>query len=251
MTNFLKDLTMAGVKWELSDNSIGFMESLGELSAISGDNSGRTRVASSVVPPTAPVTPISVETVAAMATRPTNTAALIRMIAEFNHPLRAAVTNVVVPHIAKNPRGIMVITDIPSSDDDASGQILSGAAGELFDKMIGAIGLNRDSVYITPLLFWRTPGGRTPTENELALARPFVNQLIELTEPKIILTLGTLAAAQMVGADLMRDCGGEFTMSGGIKVFPIYHPNYLILKPDGKQIVWATLQNVQKLLKSA
>ena len=125
--------------------------------------------------------------------------------------------------------------------------MLSGAAGELFDKMIGAIGMSRTTVSISPILFWRTPGGRTPTRMELDLARPFVNRLVELLEPKVIITLGTLAAAEIAGIDLMHNHGAETVGQGGIRIFSIYHPNYLILKTAAKQDVWAVLQKLQNL----
>lgn len=242
--DFLRDLVMAGVKWELSDETVGFVVE-------SAPAAPRVRtISNNVVPPISPVSTVSVETACAMAERPTTTAVLCRMIDEFNHPLRAGVSNVVVPHVAPNPNGILVITDIPSSEDDATGQILSGPAGDLFDKMIGAIGMSRESVSISPILFWRTPGGRTPSRMEMDLARPFIDRLIELTEPKIIITLGTLAAAEIANIDLMRNHGAETAGPGGARVFSIYHPNYLILKTAAKQDVWTVLQNVQKLLKT-
>ena len=242
--DLIKDLVMAGVKWELSDETVGFVVESAPVAT------SRVRTVSNVVPPISPVSTVSIETANAMAERPTTTAVLTRMIDEFNHPLRACVSNVVVPHIAPNPNGVLVITDIPSSEDDATGCVLSGMAGELFDKMIGAIGMSRESVSISPILFWRTPGGRTPTRNELDLGRPFVNRLIELTEPRIIITLGTLAAAEIAGVDLMRNHGAETILPNDIHVFSIYHPNYLILKSAAKQDVWVALQKVQNLLKN-
>lgn len=245
MDNLLKDLVMAGVQWELVETSIGFMEMVSH----STPTPPRTRIAS-VVPPMAPATPMDIETASAMASRPTTMDALNRMILEFNHPLRGGATNVVVPDVAPNPNGLVVITDIPSSEDDVSGKILSGVAGELLDKMLAAIGMSRENVSIMPLMFWRTPGGRTPTRIELDLARPFVNRAIELLEPRIILTLGTLAASEIADADLMKNHGAEVVLANDIHVFPIYHPNYLILKPGSKGDVWNVLQNVQKMLKN-
>lgn len=249
MNDLLRDLFMAGVRWELSENSVGFMEMMTRASADAAANA-RTRTAHTIVPPVSPVLPVSIETANAMAARPTTTEALDRMIGEFNHPLRGGVSNVVPPHCAPNPNGVMIITDIPSSDDDAAGKIMTGAAGELLDKMLSAIGLSRDTVSITPLLFWRTPGGRTPSRTELELARPFVNRFIELAEPKIIITLGTIAASEIAGADLMHAHGVPVDLPNGVRVFPIYHPNFLILKPASKREVWGVLQNVQNLLKN-
>ncbi|MCR5194621.1 MAG: uracil-DNA glycosylase [Alphaproteobacteria bacterium] len=249
MITQLQDLALAGVKWELEEAAFGQIQADIDSGAVV-QTTERTRLASSVVPPIAPVVPVSVETAVSMSMRPTNIESLVRMISEFNHPLRSGATNVVMPNIAKCPSGLMVITDIPSNEDDASGHILTGKTGELFDKMLAAIGMSRDTVTITPLIFWRTPGGRTPTENELALSRPFVNRMINLLEPRIIITLGTLAAAQIAGIDLMKHHGDKIVLDNDVLVFPIYHPNYLMLKPTAKQSVWTVLQNVQNLLKN-
>ena len=75
--------------------------------------------------------PITLDTVKSMVTRPVDTDSLVRMIGEFNHPLRSGATNVVLPNIAIKPNGLLIITDLPSSDDDLSGKILSGAAGAM------------------------------------------------------------------------------------------------------------------------
>jgi len=246
MDNYLQDLVLAGVKWELTDVSVGFMEMVAHANA---PVPARTRTAT-VVPPISPASPMDIDTAVAMSLRPTTMDALVRMIGEFNHPLRAGATNVVAPHVATNPNGLVIITDIPSADDDASGNILSGAAGELLDKMLGAIGMSRENVSIVPLVFWRTPGGRAPTQIEMDLARPFINRAIELLEPRVILTLGTLAASAIAGVDLMKSLGVDTVIQNDIHVVPIYHPNYLILKPTAKAPVWTALQNVQKMLKS-
>ncbi len=258
----LRDLDLAGVRWELSEYPFATAAAVA-AATVSGAPSpapqpasapvapAANRVATSVVPPVKPVVPMSVETAAAMAARPADMAALNRMISEFNHPLRSAATNVVLPHVAKNPSGLVIVTDVPSADDDASGQILSGAAGELLDKMIAAIGLSRDSVSIVPIVFWRTPGGRTPSDSELALARPFLDRVLELLQPRVILTLGTLPAAIIANASLPRDHGAQTTTDKGTVCVPIYHPNYLMLKPDAKRAAWTALQTVQNLLKSA
>ena len=116
--------------------------------------------------------------------------------------------------------------------------------------MLGAIGESRETVSILPLIFWRTPGGRTPTRMEMDLARPFVNKALELLEPRVILTLGTLAASEIAGTDLMKNLGADVIIQNDVHVFPIYHPNYLILKPTVKAPVWTVLQNVQKMLKT-
>lgn len=254
----LRDLVLSGVKWEITDIPMTLIEKIkaanakAEIEKADGmENKGMSRTPTSIVPPIAPEMPISVETASAMALRPSDLPALNRMIAEFNHPLRSGATNSVLPYIASESKGLLIVTDVPSGDDDASGNILSGAAGDLLDKMLLAIGLARKNVFITPLVFWRTPGGRTPNRNELDLARPFVNKFISLAKPRVILTLGTLSASEIAGATLPKEHGNVINLENGVICVPIFHPNYLILKPAAKRDAWNALQTVQKLLKNS
>lgn len=242
--NALQDLVLSGVQWEINENpNMPAPAEKPNQTTASGAH------ITTIVPPIAPVQTVSITTATAMAARPTDIESLCRMISEFNHPLRKGATNVVLPHIAPNPNGIMIITDMPSTEDDETGKILSGTNGDMIDKMLNAIEMGRDSVSIVPTLFWRTPGGRTPTSDEIALARPFVERIIEMTKPKIILTLGTLPASEFGNVQLAKNHGIPVDTTYGAKLIPIYHPNYLALKPSVKRDVWNVLQNVQNLLK--
>lgn len=253
----LRDLELAGIKWELADTPIMTPKPQKpvETTPITPRQTSATiiaeigRGANAVVPPVAPAQTMSMDTVRAMAARPTDMNTLNRMIGEFNHPLRTTATNTVCPHIGNGK--LMIITDIPSSEDDATGQILTGANGELMDKMLNAIGENRQTTSIVPMLFWRTPGGRTPTREELDMARPFVDRAIEIIRPRVILTLGTLPATEIAGINLAKAHGTPTTQENGVVIMPIFHPNYLILKPAAKRDVWNALQNVQNILKNA
>lgn len=244
----LEDLSMAGVMWEVSETpEIGGAKKAPYQQTFMDTKNAATNNKPIIIPPAAP---ISLETVKSMVTRPSDIDSLVRMVMEFNHPLRGGATNVVTPNIAKNPNGLVIITDMPSGDDDLSGKILSGSAGELVDKMLNAIEMSRDSVSIIPLLFWRTPGGRTPNREELDLARPFVDKMIEMLKPHIVITFGTLAAEEIGQTNLSANHGNEINCESEYKIIPIYHPNYLILKPSAKKDVWTALQNVQKMLKN-
>lgn len=245
-SNALRDLNMAGVRWELAETTSKPDAKKTPIQQNFTDISNRSASKPIIIPPSAPIT---LDTVKSMVTRPADIDSLVRMICEFNHPLRDCATNAVLPNIAKNPNGLLIITDIPSTEDDLSGNILSGNAGELIDKMLSAIEMSRQEVSIIPLVFWRTPGGRTPTREELDLARPFVDKMIEMLQPKIIITLGTLAATEIAQANLTSKHGTEIQNDSGYTIIPIYHPNYLILKPSAKREVWDALQNAQKLLK--
>lgn len=242
----LQDLSMAGVYWELTEEPIKQIKKqkpIQQSFQTSQDKSEKNII----VPPTAPIT---LDTVKSMIVRPETIEALTRMVAEFNHPLRSGATNVVLPNIASNPNGLLIITDLPSSEDDLSGNILSGNAGDMVDKMLSAIDMTRKNVSIIPILFWRTPGGRTPTREEIDLSMPFVEKMINMLKPRIIITFGTLATTEIAKSNLNDAHGKEITSENGYTIIPMYHPNYLILKPSAKRDVWSALQNVQKLLKN-
>ncbi len=243
--NSLSDLNMAGVRWELTENPA--KQDIKKTPIQQDLISSRADSKPVIVPPSAPIT---LDTVKSMVARPNDINSLVRMIAEFNHPLRAGATNVVMPNIATNPNGLLIITDLPSSDDDLSGKILSGPAGELTDKMLSAIEMSRENVSVVPLLFWRTPGGRSPNREELDLSLPFVNKIIEMLAPRVIITFGTLATSEIAKTNLTDMHGDEIISENGQKIIPMYHPNYLILKPSAKKDVWTALQNIQKLLKN-
>ena len=261
----VRDLALAGIKWELSDSPTASLKSsecrvqsadknkneqstknLNNGSGLANLNSELCTLNSTIVPPTAPAT---LDAAVQAAKSAENLAAVYDAIVSLNHPLKQFVKNTIQMHFG--PAGsLLIITDMPSSDDDSNEQILTGAAGELLDKMLSAIGMTRANVSIVPLLFWRTPGGRSATREELDLTRPFVLRAIELLRPNTILTLGTLAAAEISGAKLPKEHGQSMEFES-IPTIPIYHPNYLLLKPDAKRDVWDALQKLRNLLKTS
>ncbi|MBR6010651.1 MAG: uracil-DNA glycosylase [Alphaproteobacteria bacterium] len=245
--HILQDLNLAGVKWELTEEPAKTAVKKAPVQQ-NFPSSQPCQNQPVIIPAAAPVT---LDTVKSMVTRPSDTDSLVRMICEFNHPLRGGATNPVRPNIASKPNGLLIITDLPSADDDLSGNILSGNAGEMTDKMLNAIEMSRENVSIVPLLFWRTPGGRTPLREELDLSRPFVDKLIEMLNPRVIITFGTLATTEIAKTNLNDSHGDEIQDEKGCIIVPLYHPNYLILKPSAKKDVWVALQNIQKLLKTA
>ena len=207
------------------------------------------KTSNTIVPPISPVQTVSESTAVAMAARPTDLDSLCRMIAEFNHPLRGGATNVVLPWVAPKPNGLVIVTDMPGADDDATGKILSGPTGELMDKMLAAINMSREMVSIIPMLFWRTPGGRGPSRDEIILARPFVDRAIEMLAPRVILAIGSLPATELGNIQIARDHGKIVELDNGIKLVAMYHPNYILLKPAAKRDAWSVLQNIENLLK--
>ena len=123
----LRDLQLAGVQWEITDTPITMPKIQKQPTVSEPINEIRNmadvmRPINSVVPPIAPIQTISVDTAKSMASRPTDLNTLNRLIGEFNHPLRTTATNVVTMHIAQNPNGMIIITDMPSADDDSNGE---------------------------------------------------------------------------------------------------------------------------------
>jgi len=237
--NVLKSMALAGVEWELRDTRYETRDTNRE-SRIAGAAAGPARFA---VPKAA--APVSNESVLKKATLLASKPDVAAAVLEFTeHPLHKGAKNAVPPHISGTAK-ILAITDIPSREDDAAGKILSGAEGDLFDKMLGAIGLGRDMVSITPLVFWRPAGGRAPTADELSFCRPFIDRIIKDFSASAgkdgkILTLGALAAKEIAGAALPKDHGKVFG-----NVIPIYKPDFILQNPDVKKDVWAALKLIR------
>lgn len=222
--NILKSLAMAGVEWELESR-----DTKHEI---------RNTVAEFRAPkPAAPMSAVGIMEIALRLAASPDLVGGIRAFA--GHPLYAGAKNTVVPAGIRPSVRLLVVTDIPSLSDDSTGIILSGPEGELFDKMIAAIGLSRADVAVTPLVFWRPAGGRTPTADELKFCRPFVDRIIKETLPKKILLLGSLAAKEIAGANLPRDHGKQIE-----NMIPIYKPEFIIQNPAVKKEVWTALKLV-------
>lgn len=153
---------------------------------------------------------------------------------------------------------IMVIGEGPDRDDDAQGRPFVGPAGQLLDKMLASIGLSRaENVYITNVNFWRPPGNRNPSDEELALCRPFVDKHISLIKPKLIIAAGAVPTKALLNTSdsIMRLRGKKFDFtlpeaSDSIPLYPILHPAYLLKRPAEKARAWADLLMILSALRS-
>ena len=149
---------------------------------------------------------------------------------------------------------VMIIGEAPGADEDRIGEPFVGRSGHLLDKILQAVGLNRDDCYITNVLPWRPPGNRTPTDSEVAVCLPFLHRQIELVNPKIILLLGGSAAKALLNTtesvSQLRGRVLDYVAQNG-KVYPSltsYHPAYLLRTPAQKGKVWGDmLRLAQKL----
>jgi uracil-DNA glycosylase family 4 len=142
---------------------------------------------------------------------------------------------------------IMLIGEAPGKDEDAKGQPFVGRAGLLLDKMLGAIGLGEPDVYITNLVFWRPPGNRTPTPEEVQVCQPFVERQIELLAPDILIFLGNAAAKQLTGAtEGIMKLRGKWLDYGGVRAMATLHPAYLLRNPIAKRLAWRDLLAIRE-----
>ncbi len=144
---------------------------------------------------------------------------------------------------------IMVIGEGPGREEDQIGQPFVGQTGHLLDKMLAAIGLSRqDNTYITNVNFWRPPGNRNPTDEELEICRPFVDKHIALVQPQLIIATGAVPAKALLGLSdgIIKLRGKQMPLQIAdlkepIPVFPIFHPAYLLRRPLEKARAWHDL----------
>nr|WP_272906758.1 uracil-DNA glycosylase [Pseudochrobactrum asaccharolyticum] len=139
---------------------------------------------------------------------------------------------------------LMVIGDTPGRDDDLEGIPFSGPAGHMLERILAAINLKRDQVYLANTLPWRPPGNRPATPLELDLCRPFLDRQIELVAPKVIVALGDPAAKALTGSRepiyKLRGNWHSLTTAGAqtVAIMPSLHPDYLLRTPAQKRFAW-------------
>ena len=149
---------------------------------------------------------------------------------------------------------VMIIGEGPGANEDKEGLPFVGRAGQLLDKMLSAINLNREKVYITNVVNYRPPENRKPTDIEIERYLPFLKKHIEIVKPKIILLLGSTAMNAILGkTDVISKMRGkwyEFNINN-LKIYSIvsFHPAYLLRQPDQKKFSWIDLKMIREKLK--
>lgn len=152
---------------------------------------------------------------------------------------------------------IMVIGEAPGANEDKEGIPFCGMSGKLLDKALENIGLTREkNLYITNNLFWRPPGNRKPTPEELAMCSPFVEKHIALFDPKLLILAGSTSATSIlqknVGISKLRGDLYEYTnpyMKHSVPVIVTYHPSYLLRQPSQKKLVWQDLLMAKRYIE--
>jgi DNA polymerase len=143
-----------------------------------------------------------------------------------------------------NPRAALVfVGEAPGADEDAQGIPFVGRAGQLLTKIIEAMGLRRDDIYIANIIKCRPPGNRNPQPDEIASCEPFLIAQLDIIRPKVICALGTFAAQTLLKTkEPISRLRGRWQAYQGIPLMPTYHPAYLLRNANEKETVWKDVQ---------
>jgi len=148
---------------------------------------------------------------------------------------------------------LMVIGEAPGREEDLAGQPFLGPPGQLLDRMLAAIGLGSGDVHMTNMVYWRPPGNRKPTAQEMAACAPFLARQIELVAPDIVILLGEATARHMLGTSevitKLRGQWREITVGGRpIKAIATLDPAFVLKAAASKRQVWRDLQTIKGAL---
>jgi DNA polymerase len=145
---------------------------------------------------------------------------------------------------------LMIVGEAPGADEDAQGVPFVGRAGQLLTRIIEAIDLGREDVYIANVIKCRPPQNRNPDSDEVGTCEPFLFQQIALIKPKVIVALGTFAARTLLrSVDPISRLRGRVYEYRGATLIPTFHPAYLLRNPSAKRDVWEDMKLAKKLLK--
>ena len=151
---------------------------------------------------------------------------------------------------------LMLIGEGPGAQEDATGVPFCGASGKLLDKMFLSIGFDRSNLYITNVVFWRPPGNRNPTQDEIEICLPFLEKHIFLIQPKLIALVGGISASAVLRLDKgisslrgnIYEYSNQYLNNITIPAMPIFHPSYLMRQPKQKRLAWEDLQKIEEHL---
>jgi uracil-DNA glycosylase len=144
----------------------------------------------------------------------------------------------------------MFAGEAPGRDEDLQGEPFVGRAGQLLTRIIEAIGMQRQDVYIANVIKCRPPNNRNPEADEIARCEPYLIRQIALVQPRLIVALGTFAAQTLLKTKLpISQLRGRFHTYQGVKLMPTFHPAFLLRNPERKRAVWEDMQMVQRELR--
>ena len=154
-----------------------------------------------------------------------------------------------------NPQArVMFVGEAPGREEDIEGLPFVGRSGQLLNRMIAAIGLDRTSAYIANVIPWRPPGNRTPTPQETQICLPFIQRQIELVNPDVLVTLGNPSTQTLLSTreGIMKTRGKWLDYDTGtrvIRALATFHPAYLLRSPSYKRMAWQDLRSIAKALE--
>jgi len=154
-----------------------------------------------------------------------------------------------------NPDGrLMFVGEAPGAEEDRVGKPFVGRSGQLLDRMLAAIGLDRTHVYIANVVPWRPPGNRTPTPQEVSICKPFIEKQIELADPDILICLGGPSAQTLLNIKdgILKTRGRWFSYQTGrreTRAFATLHPAYLLRQPLQKRLAWRDFRALRRALE--
>ena len=161
-----------------------------------------------------------------------------------------SVTRTQVVFGSGNPAAqLLFVGEAPGFDEDKQGLPFVGAAGQLLTKIIEAMKLKRENVYIANCLKCRPPNNRSPLPTEIVTCNPILTRQIEIIQPKIICALGKFAAQTLLRSEEpISRLRGRFFDLNGVRMMPTFHPTYLLRNPADKKLVWEDMQKIMKEL---
>jgi DNA polymerase len=199
-----------------------------------------------------------VENARSLASKAKTIAELKKMVEDFDGcNLKKMATNTVFSD--GNPDSeIIIIGEAPGNHEDLRGIPFCGDSGEMLTAMFNGINLTREKdYYVTNVIFWRPPGNRRPTEEELAICRPFVERHLQLFNPKVIILVGATAMNAIIDTDdTISKIRGQFIdfspqfLKNKTKTFTIFHPSFLMRQPAKKRLAWLDMLNLQKFINN-
>ena len=200
---------------------------------------------------------VALEDARSLAAGASSLAELVEAINAFDGcPLkRTATTTCIADGNAQAP--IMIIGEAPGAEEDRQGKPFVGAAGKLLDRMLAAIDLDRTRVYITNTLYWRPPGNRTPTPEEIAVCLPFLERQVELLSPRLLVYAGGTAVKAMFntapGEGITRLRGRWLRLEreghDAVPAIAMFHPAYLLRQPLKKRESWRDLLAIRQRME--
>ena len=204
------------------------------------------RIAAAAAPPAIVATPAA--RAQALADAAMDRDALRAVLAEFDGCALSATATKLVFSDGNPDSGLMLIGEGPGAEEDLAGLPFVGPSGQLLDRMLASIGLDRTQCLITNLVPWRPPGNRNPTDSEVALCLPFLLRHIALVRPRRLVLLGALATRALTGSKAgITKLRGKWqdieipNLPAPVRTLPMLHPAYLLRSPGAKRDAWADL----------